>query len=229
MRQVLIGLPVRNDLESLRVMLDSLFKSTDFPIELVIVIGEGTNEETMNYINNFKIINNFNIRVENKQTKTPVEAYNYLFDLARGEQKDLLLTQTDVVFPRLYHRDWLCQFYVLGQNPMVGAVVPINGGGISGPRYVNGFKWAGGWCTYYPYNTVISIGGYDTNYIIGDGVDIDHSYRLYLANLQIAVTNYWVDHHMMNARSDEGKYTHEQNEEFKKQNGEYFRRKFNLE
>ena len=230
MREIIIGLPVRNDLESLKVMVDSLFKSTKFPFELVIIIGEGTNQETLDYLENIHLdlLDERVPRIINIQTKTSLEAYNYLFDLARREQKDLLLTQTDVVFPKLYKRDWLEQFYHIGQNPYVGVVVPINGGGRSGPRYVEGFQWVGAWCSYFPFNTIISIGKFDENYIIGDGVDIDLSYRIYLAGLQVAVTNYWVDHHMMNARSDEGKYTHEQNEQFKKQNGIYFRKKFGL-
>lgn len=237
-RQLLIGLPCRNDLESLKAMIVSLFNSTSFPFELVIVIGEGTNQETLDYLNSEAQENRYleegfstgiqQIRIVNQQTKTSLEAYNYLFDLATQEQKDLLITQTDVVFPRLYKRDWLANFYQIAQFPYIGAVVPINGGGMSGTRYVNGFKWVGAWCTYFPYNTILSIGNFDEGYLIGDGVDIDYSYRIYLAGLHVATTNYWVDHHMMNARSDEGKYTYEQNEEFKKQNGEYFRKKFGL-
>jgi hypothetical protein len=233
MRELICGIPIRNDLESTKVMVDSLFNSTAFPFELVFMVGEGTNQETLDYLELEVKINytrqGQKVRVINEQTKTPLEAYNKLFDLARLEQKDLLLTQTDVVFPKLYKRDWLELFYHIGQDLRVGCVVPINGGGMSGPGYVEGFRWVGGWCTYIPYNTVISIGKFDEGYLIGDGVDIDWSYRLYLANLQIVVTHYWVDHHMMNGRSLEGKYTHEELEEIKKKNRIYFRNKFGLE
>jgi GT2 family glycosyltransferase len=103
----------------------------------------------------------------------------------------------------------------------------INGGGQSGPRYVEGFRWVGGWCTYIPYETIKQCGIYDENFIIGDGVDIDYSYKVKKAGKSILVTDYWVDHHRLTSHKNEQK-PHEELEDIKKKNGAYFRKKHKL-
>jgi len=102
----------------------------------------------------------------------------------------------------------------------VGAVIPINGGGISGPDYVNGFEWMGGWASYYPIETLNRVGEYD-DMPNGWGVDIDHSYRISKIG-RIVKMNYWVDHHMSNDR------VHDSDEEGKKKASQYFKQKWGL-
>ena len=228
--KLIVGVPIKNDLESLKAMISSFFNSIELrKFDFIVIIGEGTNQETLDYLNYISDIHNkgnfptgTNFRIENIQSKTSLEAYNYLFDLAKKEKADLFLTQTDVLFPKLYKRDWLEIMKDIAQNETVGAVTCINGGGISGPDYINGFEWLGGWCSYYPYRTIEKIGGYDKNFPRGWGVDIDHTYRLFKEKLDIVKLNYWVDHHMINNRQ------HDDDEQGKQEASKYFKKKWNI-
>ena len=223
MSKLIIGIPVKNDKQSLIAMLESLTDSTDAYDKIVIIVGEGTNKETLDWLEN--PMRPEEIEVINAQTKTPLEAYNILFDLAKQERSDLFLTQTDVLFTKLYKRDWLKQMKNIAQDEQIGAVTCIGGGGISGSDYVEGFEWLGGWCSYYPLRTIEKIGGYDKDFPNGYGVDIDHTYRIYKEGLKIVKLNYWVDHHMMNEREhDKDKNT----EQMKRDSSKYFKKKWKL-
>lgn len=217
---LIIGIPVKNDLESLSSMFWSLLDSTRAYDKIIFIVGKGTNEKTMNFLNSLK-----EVEVINAQTKTPVEAYNMLFDIAKKEKADLFVTQTDVVFPKLYRRDWLEQMKRIAQYKDAGAVTCINGTGISGHDYINGLEWLGGWCTYFPFRTVKKIGGYDKDFPFDWGVDIEHTYRIYLAGLKIVKINYWCDHHMLNDRRHE---TNPNAEKQKQECAKYFRKKYKL-
>ena len=219
MNKVIIGVPVRNDLDSLKEMIYSLKTTTNCYNEIIAVIGKDCNQETIDYL----ISQGINVR--NIQSPTPLEAYNYLFDLAKKERCDLFLTQTDVIFPKLYRRDWLNIMSQMAQYDNIGAVTCINGGGQSGPDYINGFSWLGGWCVYYPLRTLDLIGGFDKDFPNGMGVDIDHSYRIHKANLKIIVMNYWVDHHMMNERPHDRDPKAEEN---RRASSNYFKKKWGL-
>lgn len=223
MNKLIIGIPVKNDKESLMEMLNSLTESTNTYDKIVLVVGKGTNKETMEWLED--PLRPDYIEVINAQTETPLEAYNVLFDLAKKEKSDLFLTQTDVLFPKLYKRDWLKHMKNLAQSSDVGAVTCLNGYGTSGPDYINGLQWLGGWCTYYPYRTIEKVGGYDKDFPNGYGVDIDHTYRIYKAGLKMIIMNYWVDHHMMNERiHDKDKNT----EQMKQESSKYFKKKWSL-
>jgi len=225
--KIIIGMPVHNDFEYFRYAVDSLIRSTDFPFTLIIIESEST-DGSKEYADLLpKIYKNKSIEVIHTKKQGPLKAYNKLFDIALERKSDLLLTQTDVIFPRLFRRDWLLEFVKISKMPSVGIITTINGGGISGPAYTQGFRWAGGWCTYIPHKTIRKIGKYDENFIIGDGVDIDYSYRIFKEGLQIVFTNYWVDHHYMSSHSNE-QLEHEKLEEIKRKNATYFRRKFNI-
>ncbi len=224
--EIIIGMPVYNDFKFFRLAVDSLIKSTNFPFRLLIIESYST-DGSLEYSDLLhKIYPQIPIEVIHTKKEGPLKAYNQLFDIALEREKDLILTQTDVIFPKLFMRDWLFEFNKISKMPKVGAVTTVNGGGISGPSYAEGFKWIGGWCSYIPYNTIKKIGKFDENFIIGDGVDIDYSYRIHREGWKIVFTSYWVDHHMMNARSLEGNYKHEDIEEIKKQNARYFKKKF---
>ena len=223
MKKLIVGCPIKNDLESFKAMYESLINSVDLPFELIIIVGGGTDNETLNYL--YLIENEGRVRIVNEQTKTPLEAYNKLFNLAKLEQSDLLLTQTDVLFPRLYKRDWLQIMKNVAQEETVGAVTCIGGTGISGPDYINGLEWLGGHCTYIPFRTIEKLGGYDEGFPNGFGVDIDYTYRIHLSELKIVKINYWCDHHMMNERLHDND---EKAEEMKQESSKYFKKKWNL-
>lgn len=209
---MIIGIPVKGDIESFNAMLMSLINSTNAYDKIVIATPD----------KDVAALDIPKVEIIYKPFKTSLEAYNTLFDLAKKEKSDLFLTQTDVLFPKLYKRDWLEIMKDIAQNEAVGAVTCINGGGVSGPDYIDGFYWLGGWCTYFPYRTIEKIGGYDKNFPRGWGVDIDHTYRITREGLTLIKVNYWVDHHMTNTRQ------HDSDEQGKQAASKYFKKKWKL-
>ena len=137
----------------------------------------------------------------------------------------MLLTQTDVLFPQLYKRDWLEWFQKISENEQIGAVIPINGGGVSGPDYLNGLNWLGGWCTYLPYRVMEKGIKFDESFPNGYGVDVDLTMQIIKSNLKIIKVNYWVDHHMMNNREHDND---SKTEKMKQESAKYFRKKWNI-
>ncbi len=199
MNKLIIGVPVREkNYESFIEMLKSLKESVkeDTYDKLVIVDG-GDMEQTKIALSTIDI----KYELVKNPGRGPLEAYNYLFDLAKKEGSDLFLTQTDVLFPRLYKKDWLFEMKKYTQNKKIGAVTSLNGGGKGGKDYVEGLEWLGGWCSYYAHRAIELIGGYDENFPDPQyGVDVDHTFRLYKTGLRIVIFNYWVHHHMQNER-----------------------------
>lgn len=223
MNKLMIGIPIHNDLESLQAMIESLMTSTNAYDEIILLESEST-DGCAEFCEHLSQIYQ-KIRVIHTKKEGPLKAYNKLFDIAKTGKYDLFLTQTDVLFPKLYKKDWLSIMRSIVQNEEVGAVTCINGGGISGPDYINGFEWLGGWATYFPYRTMEKIGGYDENFIGGWGVDIDYSYKIQLAKLKIIKINFWVHHHMQNNREHDNS---SKSEEEKQKAAKYFRRKYKL-
>lgn len=221
---IIVGCPCRNDLNCTQMMVNSLFNSTQSFDELVFVDGDST-DGTKEYLNYLSKVNT-KIKIIEANTKTPLEAYNILFDYAKNKEADLLLTQTDVVFTRLFRRDWLLEMHnICKDDENVGAVVPYNGTGISGSDYIDGFKWLGGWCTYIPFRILEKIGGYDSNFPNGFGVDIDYTMKIIKLNKKMAMTDYFVDHHMANSREHDN---HPDTEQMKQDSAKYFRQKWKL-
>src|SRR3990167_4183677 len=173
--KVIIGIPIHNDLESLRENIKSIYNTTEFPFEIVLVESNSI-DGCKDYCNYLSLIYP-NIRHLEVNTKTPLEAYNYLFELAIKEEKDLLLSQTDIIYHKLYKNDWLKWLYTLSHVDGVSISTSLNGGGFSGEDYIKGFYWVGGWCTYIPFKTLKELKGFDINFPNGYGVDIDFSYR----------------------------------------------------
>ena len=220
---LIIGCPVKNDLKCLHQMINSLFTSTQSFDKLVLVDGNST-DGTKEYIDYLAKVDS-KIQAIHLNSKTPLEAYNFLFKMAETAESDLFLTQTDVIFPKLYNRDWLKEMKEIAWTDKVGAVTTINGGGISGPDYLDGFRWLGGWATYLPFRT-LKLGGYDENFPEGQyGVDIAHTLEIIKSGLQIITINYWVDHHLGNSR---GHDKHPDTEKHKAECARYFRRKYKL-
>src|SRR3990167_10298946 len=150
--KLIIGCPVKNHVESLKEMIKSLLNSTFSYDEIVFVLGKNITNEANEFCYNLQRRYN-KIKIINAETTTSLHAYNILFKLAKDLKSDLILTQTDVIFPKLYRRDWIQSIKALSILSDCGAVIPLNGGGISGPDYVDGLHWIGGWCTYLPYRT----------------------------------------------------------------------------
>ena len=222
-RKIIVGVPVRNDLKSFKFMINSLIGSTNFYDKILIIESEST-DGCKEYCDKLVELSP-KIQVVHTAKEGPLAAYNRLFDIAIQEEADLLLTQTDVVFPTLYETDWLQTMYDVASREDVGAVTTLNGCGRSGPDYINNFDWLGGWCTYLPYKTLKVIGKYDDTFYKGWGVDIDYSYRIFKAGLKCVVINYWVHHHMMNERTHD--YSNDVETE-KKIAAEHFRKKWKL-
>ena len=98
MNKLIIGVPCKNDLKSIQMMIDSLFNSTNCFDELIFVDGDSTDgtREWLQYLN--MVVKKVTLIKAN--TKSPLDAYNWLFDEALKQEADLFLTQTDVVFPK---------------------------------------------------------------------------------------------------------------------------------
>src|SRR3990167_809242 len=94
MNKVIIGCPVRNDFNSLKLMLNSLIESTNSFDKIVFVDGNSS-DGTLEYL---RYLDKLDPRIEliEANTKTPLEAYNLIFKYALENKADLLLTQTDV-------------------------------------------------------------------------------------------------------------------------------------
>lgn len=223
MNKLIVGVPVKDDLSSMQLMINSLLNSTKAFDYLYFVDG-GSNDGTQEWLDCLAKMDK-RIKVFKLHTKTPLEAYNFLFEYAKNEGADLFITQTDVIFPKCLGRDWLAEMRQIAMHDNIGAVTTLNGGGTSGPDYLDKFLWLGGWATYYPFRTIEAIGGYDANFPNGFGVDIDHSYRLYKAGLKIVYWNYWVDHHQMNSREHDRDANSEQ---MKQASAKFFREKHKL-
>ena|SRR3990167_5753694 len=220
---VIIGIPIRNDFDSFKIMINSLINSTDAFDKVVIIESEST-DGSKEFSDLFAKINS-KFEVIHTLKEGPLKAYNKLFDIAKKRKCDLLLTQSDVIFPKCYNRDWLMEMKYFAQINNIGAVTTWNGGGISGTDYIDKLYWLGGWCTYYPLRTIERIGRYDESFPNGYGVDIDYSYRIKLAKLIIIQINYWVDHHMANSREHDKDINTEQ---MKQDSAKYFRHKYKL-
>ena len=222
--KVIIGIPVYNDLFTLKATIKSILESTEFPYEIVLVESEST-DRVGDYCD-YLATRYAHVRVFHTKKEGPLKAYNFLFALAQKEQKDLLLSQTDVCYPKLFMRDWLRDLHDATRQEHVSIATCLNGGGVSGPDYYDNFQWVVGWCTYIPVKTINAIGGFDEEAPNGWGVDIDYSYRACQLG-KLAFVNYWVDHHKFNARE------HEQGDQTKIQEdmakaSAYFRKKWGL-
>jgi GT2 family glycosyltransferase len=216
----IIGIPVYNGYESFKAMFDSLLNSTD-AFDKIYIIESSSTDGTAEYCD---ILMKIFRRVEVIHTKKegPLTAINMLFNIAKEQKQDLFLTQSDVLFPRLYKRDWLQQMKEAAQKEDCGLVTCLNGCGVSGPDYLEGLNWVGGWCIYIPYRAIEKVGGYDINYPQGWGVDIDYTISILNAGFNIHKIYYWVDHHMINDRE------HDADEEGKKAASKYFKKKWKL-
>ena len=191
---MIIGIPVYNDCEGLKYAIYSFLYSTMARDKIILMESESTDgsaefcDELANYYDF--------IEVHHVPKEGPRAAYNRLFDIAKERKEDLFLTQTDVIFPRRYNMDWFEEMKRIAEQRVdAGLITCYGGGGHSGPEFINGFFWVGGWCTYVPYRTIEKIGGFDKDIPMEWGVDIDYTYAVQQLGYKVYTIDYWVDHH----------------------------------
>ena len=216
---VSVIMPVRDSGIYLKLAIDSLFESTNYPFRLILIESESIDGSD-------KVCDEYakrdNITVIHKVTNGSTKALN--IGIKEAGDDDVLLTQTDVIFPKIYGRDWLQELTELSKIQNCGIISCFGGGGVSNKDYLEGLNWIGTWFMYIPRRTINKIGGFDEDYSPGAGDDIDYSYKVSQANLQLGLINYWVDHHrLLEFHKHEveyyGKYYHLHAKLFKKKWG----------
>lgn len=224
----LIVIPVYNDLKYFQMAVSSIFNSTEHPFTMVIIESESTDgsaefADEISHLRNSEF--DQDVEVIHTKKEGPMSAMQLGFKLGLERKRDVYFTQTDVIHNRMMERDWLLEYEVIGKMPDCGIATCWGGGGVAAENYVAGFQWVGGWSTYIPYRTIEKLGGYDENFLIGWGADIEYSWRIVNAGLRIYRIDYWVNHHRRTP------HLNDQNEKIKeidKHNAEYFRRKYKI-
>lgn len=216
MDKVAVILPVSDSFPHLKPMIESLYNSTNFPFKLIIIESE-SKDGTRQYVDKL-FEEKDNVEVYHTKKKGLTHAIN--FGIKKAGKLDVYLTQDDVIHFKLYGRDWLLEMYESSKNKKVGIVTNLGGYGISGPEYVKNMKWVGTWSTYIPRTTIKKIGLYDEKMSPGD--DIDYCYRMSKAKLNMAVIDYWTQHHRI---TEHGKNDTELKQ---KRMSKYFRKKHKL-
>ncbi len=215
---VTIIIPVHNSNGYIKKTVKSIYESTDYPFKIMLIESNSTDSSKQDCIDlseKYKEVEVYNINVERGQ-----QAINYGLKNSKG---DVFITHDDVVIHRFEGRDWLERFVFVGQKDNVGIITGPQGGGTSGPGYVNAFKWVGTWMMFLTRRAIDKIGYFDENMKIGD--DIDFSYRVKLVSLDIlSIKGFYVDHHRLNDKPQDNKKA----DIYKKESAEYFRKKHNL-
>ncbi len=191
MKPVAIIIPVYNAINDLRMAVDSIFQTTNYPFKMLLIESEstdGTAELCDELAKQYDQIEVFHTKRE-----APVQkAIN--FGIKKAGDMDIYLTHTDTVHYKFGGYDWLDQVVKESKRDKCGAVIPINGGGISGPTFLNQFKWAGTWAFFIKRETINEIGLYDEQMNCGD--DIDYTYRIVKSGKNISIINkFFMDHH----------------------------------
>jgi GT2 family glycosyltransferase len=222
MEKPIVFIPVHNDFEYFRATIESIMNSTNYPFRLLIIESEST-DGSKEYSDALPFLYpERDIEIIHTKKEGPLRACQQAFEIAIERKCDLFLTQTDVIFPKLFRRDWF-DLLVNGKNfPDCGMVTCLNGGGSSND-YLDGVRFVGTWCMYIPFNTLNKIGKLDENYEFGVGIDVDYTYRVVSSGLSIYFSNFWVDHHHLTAHVNEDRLDIK---EIKNRSIEYFRRKY---
>jgi len=221
----MIGIPIYNDLEGLKLCFYSLINSTSIRDKIILLESEST-DGSAEFCDELAKRYNF-IEVIHTRKEGPLKAYNKLFSIAKDRKVDLFLTQTDVTFRKTHNFDFLKEMKEIAKREDCGIITCFNGGGYSGLDFIDGFYWVGAWCCYIPYRTIEKIGGYDENIPLGWGVDIDYTYAIKQAGLKVYVINYLCNHHPNYVERHEHEKV-KNIEELKKEAFAYMRRKWNV-
>ncbi len=218
---VAIIMCVCNAGESIKHAIRSIVNITTHPYRLIIVESEstdGTAEVCDIWAKQYK-----QIEVHHTKKEGYVKAMNY--GIKAAGDLDVYITQADVIIHKLYKRDWLEALVEISNleynGQKVGLVTTLGGTGVSGPKYLNNFRWFGTWSLFIPRRVINEIGVFDEAFSPGAGDDIDYTYRVHLAGLILLETDFWVEHHRTGEHYAEG-------EEMKDAHAEIFRRKHKL-
>lgn len=216
-KPVAIVMCTHNGGENIKHAIRNIVQNTIYPYKLIIVESEST-DGTDKIVDAWAEVRE-NIEVYHTKKKGLIKAMN--FGIEKAGDLDVYFTQDDVIIPRLYKRDWLHTLVEISKMDKCGLVTTIRGGGISGPDYIDGFRWVGTWSLFIPRKTINLIGKFDENFNPGCGDDIDYSYRVCKSGLIIYEANFWVDHHRTGEHFNES-------EEIKKEHCYYFKKKHKL-
>ncbi|KKL28105.1 hypothetical protein LCGC14_2378470 [marine sediment metagenome] len=214
---IAIVMCTHNGGEHIKHAIASIIGNTKYPYKLIIVESEST--DGTDKICDAWAESHKNVEVYHTKKEGLIKAMN--FGIKKAGKLDVYLTQDDVIIPNLYNRDWLETLVKVSQMDKCGLVTTIQGGGISGPDYIEGLQWAGTWSLFIPYSTREKIGLFDEEFNPGCGDDIDYCYRVYQRGLMLYQANFWVDHHRQGEHFNE-------DEQMKKEHALYFRKKHKL-
>ena len=209
-----------NSMPQIVSTINSIIENTRYPHEILINDSEST-DGTKKYLSWLEKTFS-HIRVMHTKKEGYVKAINTA--LKEIKDGDILITHDDILFPRLYLKCWLYEMVRHRDLPNLGIITCLNGGGVSGQEYVNGFRWVGTWCMYLLRETIEKLGYFDENFGVGFGDDVDYTFRCMKAGLTVYTTDFAVEHHRLTDHVND-----DNNEEIKKKNAEYFRKKYNIE
>ena len=214
---IAIVMCTHNGGEHIKHALKSIVDNTKYPYKLIIIESEstdGTDELVDIWAKQYQ-----QVEVHHTKKEGLIKAMN--FGIRRAGELDVYITQDDVIIPKLYKRDWLDILVQSSKIDKCGIVTTIEGGGISGPDYIDGFRWVGTWSLFIPYLTRNKIGVFDEEFNPGCGDDIDYTYRVIQAGLNVLEAPFWVDHHRTGEHYNE-------DEQMKQDHALYFRKKHKL-
>lgn len=223
-RKVAIVMITRNSSKHIVAAINAIIYKTRYPFKLIIIESESTD-------NTAQICDHYanmcpNVEVHHTKKEGALKAINY--GLKVSAPYDVYLTHDDVIHPNLYRKDWLTEFVTYTRFKDCGSVTSLNGLGKSGPDYVDGFEWIGTWSWYIPRKTIDKIGYFDENFGIGNGDDIDYSWRIHKAGLRCYIAQVYVEHHRMTEQRELDIKNAEELEKLKQKNAAYFRRKHGI-
>ena len=220
-QKIAIIIPAYNSGKFLDMTIKNLLKTTKHP-HWRLIISMSKSDDMTEAICDYYSAMYPSISVIKSPKEGTTKALNKAIK-ATTEDEDILLTQDDVLRPDLYKHCWLTRMLTaVEKNPDAGLITTMEGGGVSGPDYVDGFRWIGTWNMYIPRRTLNKVGLFDENFNPGPGDDIDYSFRVFLSGLNLGQISIWVEHHRKMNFND---HSYE-NEDIKSKNAKYFRQKF---
>lgn len=231
-KQITFILPTKDNESHLNETIRSLIASTEYSFKLIILESNTKEFHELSYIKclerdikNEKYIKSKINPIELIIKKIPtnginIKAINEGIKLTTDE--DIILIHDDIIFFKLYKRDWLKNLTVLAElNPQAGMLTYLNNIKVSGKDYLEGLKYIGSWFCYIKREVINKIGLMDENFNIGE--DIDYSYRVQKEGYSLGELDFWFQHHQIRETPH-----NPQSEEIKRKAELYFKKKHNL-
>ena len=213
---ITIILPIHNGLEGTKKTIQSIFDTVkDVDYEILIIESESI-DGTKEYIEQLKENYPELIRIMWGKKEGLPKAMNIGITNSTG---DVLITQNDIIFNK-YDFDWLEMMEKATKEENIGLACPINA--FSSSSGYDNSPWVGTWCMYIPRKTINKIGLFDEEFSPGCGDDIDYSYRVMKAGMNLVVLPFMVNHNR-----DAVEHFNDW-EELKQKHLEYFYKKYNL-